>query len=122
MNDKHTIKQKIWEKIAIDIESRGYKIANNRRDAGLRTFQKWRNMERTYWKYLKNPCIFGEDKRRKKPSFFDGVHSVISKRNCYRKEEPPSKYFVNYCDTFHILLSSMILDKGDFFVSHVDMY
>uniref|UniRef100_A0A1B6HF93 MADF domain-containing protein n=1 Tax=Homalodisca liturata TaxID=320908 RepID=A0A1B6HF93_9HEMI len=89
MNDKHTIKQKIWEKIAIDIESRGYKIANNRRDAGLRTFQKWRNMERTYWKYLKNPCIFGEDKRRKKPSFFDGVHSVISKRNCYRMEEPP---------------------------------
>uniref|UniRef100_A0A1B6L578 MADF domain-containing protein n=2 Tax=Graphocephala atropunctata TaxID=36148 RepID=A0A1B6L578_9HEMI len=87
MNDNNTIKLKVWEKIALEIETKGFRIANNVRDAGLRTFQKWRNMERTYWKYLNNPDLCGDDKRRKKPSFFDGVHNIISKRNVYRKDE-----------------------------------
>jgi hypothetical protein len=82
MRNKNIVRLKIWEQIASELEASGFKIATNTREAGLRTFQKWRNLERTYWKYLKsNSEECEEDRQRKKPYFFDDMHAVLSKRS-----------------------------------------
>lgn len=81
MRDRSTIKLIVWEKIAHELQGQGFRIAKTVKEAGLRTFQKWRNMERTYWRYFKNPEACGEDKRKKKPYYFDDMHALIIKKN-----------------------------------------
>lgn len=81
MQDRSTVKLIVWEKIANELQSQGFRIAKTIKDAGLRTFQKWRNMERTYWRYFKNPEECGDDKRKKKPYYFDAMHTFIIKKN-----------------------------------------
>lgn len=96
MQDKSTIKLIVWEKIANELQSQGFRIAKTVKEAGLRTFQKWRNMERTYWRYSKNPYECGEDKRKKKPYYFDDMHAFIKRKKKVATNElqSPSKYYL----------------------------
>lgn len=88
MANKNNTKQKVWEMIADNMQSQGFKIGNTRKEAGLRTFQKWRNLERTYWRFK----LQGVDEptttcsRRRKPFFYDALHDVLVKRNDYERK------------------------------------
>ncbi|XP_029162098.1 uncharacterized protein LOC114933666 [Nylanderia fulva] len=75
LNDKKTVKKKIWEKIGVELKEK-YNFGT--RDEGSVCSQKWRNLESAVMHFLQNAGAgsFGNGKG-KKPAFYDEVSPTL---------------------------------------------
>ncbi|XP_029169627.1 uncharacterized protein LOC114939493 [Nylanderia fulva] len=75
LNDKKTVKKKIWEKIGVELKEK-YNFGT--RDEGSVCSQKWRNLESAVMHFLQNAGAGSSGNGKgKKPAFYDEVFDII---------------------------------------------
>ncbi|CAL1677340.1 unnamed protein product [Lasius platythorax] len=75
LNDKKTVKKKIWEKIGAELKE---KYNFGIRDGGSVCSQKWRNLESAVMNFLQNAGAGSSGNGKgKKPAFYDEVFDII---------------------------------------------
>lgn len=79
LNDKKTVKKKIWEKIAAELKE---KYSFGTRDEGSVCSQKWRNLESAVINFLQNAGAGSSGNGKgKKPAFYDEVFDIIKEKH-----------------------------------------
>ncbi|XP_029161113.1 uncharacterized protein LOC114932869 [Nylanderia fulva] len=74
LNDKKTVKKKIWEKIGVKLKEK-YNFGT--RDEGSVCSQKWRNLESAVMHFLQNGAGSSGNGKGKKPAFYDERYHLL---------------------------------------------
>ncbi|KAF5294106.1 hypothetical protein FQR65_LT10931 [Abscondita terminalis] len=83
-NDRKTVKQSLWQKIASELRIHGFDIPEGREGAE-KCRQKFANLQRTYLNYIKHIKTTGEEKKDP-PPYFNEVDAILRNKD---KVHPP---------------------------------
>ncbi|KAL1493853.1 hypothetical protein ABEB36_009539 [Hypothenemus hampei] len=83
-NDKKTLKTTLWQKIALELNNKGYDIPKGR-EGGEKCRQKFANLQRSYMNFVQNMKKTGSGKRDP-PPFFNELQEILGDKD---KVNPP---------------------------------
>lgn len=83
-NDRKTVKNCLWEKIALEMRNNGYEMPGGREGAE-RCRQKFANLQRSYMNYIKQMKTTGSE-RRDPPPYFEEMNEILGGKH---KVDPP---------------------------------
>lgn len=77
--DRKTIKNQLWQKIATEMQNAGYYIGEGK-EAAERCRQKFANLQKQYMNHVKHMTTTGEQ-RKDPPPFFEEMHNLLGSKD-----------------------------------------
>lgn len=111
--DGKTQKIKVWQRVAFLLGKSGFQVGESIKEGGVRCFQKWRNLERTYCTYVTNMKNIGVE-NRKPPPHFEMMNEIME----VKQKPMPEKYDFSKCSSEDDLPLNFTLPPIDTVISN----